>query len=195
MLWRTTSNLVRHTIFKNRRMYHTLYCMTFICQQHRLDLTYSYLQTNPISITQKRLKSNKQISERGQDDSDEEESKVDNYLQTKTTKVINTTIPSLRLDVVTKVAFGLSRNKVDKAFYNSNLRVNGQKYLKKSKMVDVEDEIDLVLGKSNNNPAFLTVHRCILLSAKPSEEGVEVKLLRNKSLLIEDYDDPWNGVS
>ncbi|XP_078044551.1 mitochondrial transcription rescue factor 1 isoform X2 [Augochlora pura] len=196
MSWRTTLNLVQKTIFKNERMFHTLYYMKFNSQLYKLCLTYSYLRQDINSVTQKRLIASKRTSNKGQDDSDEEDEEpmdVNDYLQSKTTKLICTTIPSLRLDAVTKAGLGLSRNKIDKAFYNSNLRINGRKSVKKSEMLSVEDEIDLVLGRSNNNPAFLIVHRCSLLSVKPSEEGLEVKLLRNKSLLIEDYDDPWNG--
>ncbi|KZC09899.1 hypothetical protein WN55_00545, partial [Dufourea novaeangliae] len=85
--------------------------------------------------------------------------------------------------------------KIDKAFYNSNIRINGERCLKKGSQVEVDDEIDIVVGRSPNNPGFLIVHRCIVLSASPDEDTIKVKLLSNKSLLIEDYNDPWNGVA
>ncbi|XP_076656153.1 uncharacterized protein LOC143360878 [Halictus rubicundus] len=196
MLWRTTLNLVRHTVYKNKRIIHT-FETTLIssCQQYKLRPTYSCLRQCLDPITQKRFKSKKQVSSKEADSSDEEDSiEIDNYLQTPGAKVVNASVPSLRLDAIAKAGFGLSRNKIDKAFYNSNLRVNGKKCLKKSSTIEVEDEIDLVIGRSNSNPAFITVHRCILTSVKPAEESIEIKLIRNKNLLIEDYDDPWNGV-
>ncbi|XP_076288364.1 mitochondrial transcription rescue factor 1 [Lasioglossum baleicum] len=197
MSWRTTLNLVRHSVYKNKRIIHTFETAPISsCQQYKLRPTYSCLQPSLNSITQKRFKSKKQVSSREEESSDDEEdsTEIDDYLQTQGAKVVNTSVSSLRLDAVAKAAFGMSRNKIDKAFYNSNLRVNGEKCLKKSETIAVEDEIDLVIGRSNSNPAFITVHRCILMSIKPAEESIEIKLIRNKNLLIEDYDDPWNGV-
>lgn len=189
-------NLVRHRVYKNKRIIHSFVTAPISsCQQYKLRPTYLCLQPSLNSITQRRFKSKKQLSSREEDSDDEQEStEIDNYLQTQGGKVVIVSVPSLRLDAVAKAGFGLSRNKIDKAFYNSNLRINGKKYLKKSGTIEVEDEIDLVIGRSNSNPAFITVHRCIIVSIKPAEEAIEIKLIRNKSLLIEDYDDPWNGV-
>ncbi|XP_043258238.1 mitochondrial transcription rescue factor 1 isoform X2 [Colletes gigas] len=142
-----------------------------------------------------RFKSRKQASEHEDSDEDEDESlEVADYLQTKNSKLIKATVPSLRLDAIAKVGFGLSRTKIEEAFYNSNIRVNGEKCLKKSVLVKVEDEIDLITGRSPNNSNFLIIHRCIVLSFKSTSNGIIAKLLRNKSLLIEDYANPWNGV-
>lgn len=50
------------------------------------------------------------------------------------------------------------------------------------------DEIDIVRGASLSNPDFLTVSRVEILSTSERSEGLSVKLRRNKSLTIENYD-------
>ncbi|CAK9830019.1 Mitochondrial transcription rescue factor 1 [Anthophora retusa] len=149
----------------------------------------------------KRFKSKERVSH-DDEDADEDEKQdalpdVDDYLNTGKAKIIKTTVPSLRLDVIAKVGFGMSRTKLDKEFYKSNLRINGKKCLKKSVTVQIEDEIDCVLHRSPDNPNYLIVNRCTLLSfdAKVETETIYVKLLQNKSLLIEDYPDKWNGTN
>ncbi|KOC60521.1 Uncharacterized protein C6orf203 like protein, partial [Habropoda laboriosa] len=129
-----------------------------------------------------------------QEQENEGELDVDDYLNTEKAKIIKSTVPSLRLDVVAKVGFGISRTKLEKEFYKSNLRLNGNKCLKKSEMVQIGDEIDYIVSKSPDNPANLIVNRCILLSANINSESdvILVKLVQNKSLLIEDYNDKWN---
>lgn len=81
-------------------------------------------------------------------------------------------------------------------FYESKIRVNGKKLLKKSSQVSVGDEIDVIKGISHMNPDHLIVQRIEVLSAKPKEEsdGLLVKLRRNKSLVIENYEEsPYNS--
>ncbi|XP_054003888.1 mitochondrial transcription rescue factor 1 isoform X2 [Hylaeus anthracinus] len=145
----------------------------------------------------KRFKSKKEASEEvDENDNEENESlEVDDYLLTKNSKIINATVSSLRVDAIAKVAFGLSRNLIDRAFYDSNIRINGKKILKKSHQVEVDDEIDLVVDRDTKNPKLIIVHRSILLKAKGNVDSISVKLLRNKSLLIEDYPEPWDGMA
>ncbi|XP_053980618.1 mitochondrial transcription rescue factor 1 isoform X2 [Hylaeus volcanicus] len=144
----------------------------------------------------KRFKSKKEASEEVDENDDEENEslEVDDYLLTKNSKIINATVSSLRVDAIAKVAFGLSRNRIDRAFYDSKIRINGNKILKKSHQVKVDDEIDLVVGRDSKNPKLIIVHRCILLKAKGNDDSIDVKLLRNKSLLIENYPEPWDAM-
>ncbi|XP_076628521.1 mitochondrial transcription rescue factor 1 isoform X2 [Colletes latitarsis] len=189
-------NFMRRTICENKRISHILKDSSkFYSQRYNLFVNYSYLERNLNLVIFKRFKSKKQTSEHVDDNEDEDElPEIDDYLQTKNSKIVRATVTSLRLDAIAKVGFGLSRTKIEEAFYNSNIRVNGEKYLKKSALVKVEDEIDLVIGRSSNSSNFLIVHRCVILLFKATSDGIIVKLLRNKSLLIEDYADPWNGV-
>lgn len=58
--------------------------------------------------------------------------------------------------------------------------------------MDVGDEIDLVLHRKEDNPAFLIVNRILVLSMNPGTNTVRIKISRDKNLLIEDYEEPWS---
>ena len=195
MLSKALCSIVRRAIYENRLIFHTLQNLSKHNSQQYSLCGNIFFQRNINSAIHKRYKSRKHASEQGDEDEDEKESiQVDDYLQTKNSKIIDTNVASLRLDAIAKAGFGISRTKIDKAFYNSNIRVNGEKCFKKGVTVEVEDEIDLITGRSPSNPNFLIVHRCIILAATATSDSISVRLLRNKSLLIEDYNDPWNGV-
>lgn len=135
-------------------------------------------------------KSRKEI----EDDSDEEDEEDDEELLSNVphdnkTKIVKTTSSSLRIDAIVKAGLGIARNKVDTAFYESRLRLNGRKVLKKSALVGVQDEIDLIRGPSPTNPEFQIVSRITILSISITEDAYKVKLIRDKSLLIEKYKD------
>ncbi|XP_063705660.1 mitochondrial transcription rescue factor 1 [Culicoides brevitarsis] len=127
------------------------------------------------------------------DESDEEEE--EDLVQDKHSKTMKVVVNSMRLDLIIKSGLGLARNKVEALFYDSRIRVNGQKVDKKSARVDIGDEIDVIKGLSHQNPEHLVIQRVEILSAKPKEEqdGLIVKLRRNKSLTIENYEDPFKG--
>lgn len=55
----------------------------------------------------------------------------------------------------------------------------------------VGDEVDVIRGLSPMNPEFLVVSRLQLLSIKAGEENISVKLRRFKSLIVENYGEPW----
>lgn len=55
--------------------------------------------------------------------------------------------------------------------------------------MDVGDEIDLILHRKEDNPAFLVVNRILILSMSPGNDNVRIKLSRDKNLLIEDYEE------
>lgn len=57
------------------------------------------------------------------------------------------------------------------------------------------DEIDIVRGPSPSNPDFLLVSRIHLLDAKENADNINIKLTRNKALVIENYSDPWKAGS
>lgn len=93
--------------------------------------------------------------------------------------------------IIILIVYLFSFSKIEVAFYESRIRVNGEKVTKKSYSVEVGDEIDLVKGPSPNNPDFLLVARVEVLSAKLDGDELEVKLKKFKNLLIDNYDNKW----
>ncbi|XP_029047334.1 mitochondrial transcription rescue factor 1 [Osmia bicornis bicornis] len=203
MLYRIAiCNVIRRTVFTNTKIYYPLQViLNNNLKRYNLCTNYSSSRQSFNLITFKRFKSKNaspKHSKRDIDEEDEDENEINvdiDDLCTPKSKIIDTAIPSLRLDAVAKAGLGMSRAKLDKEFYKSNLRLNGQKCLKKSAMVKVGDEIDLVLRKSPENPKFIIVDRCVLasVSADVEEATIRAKIIQDKSLLIEDYDDPWSG--
>lgn len=53
-------------------------------------------------------------------DNNDNDAVVDDYLNTEKSKIIVTTVPSLRLDAVAKAGFGMSRAYVKLLFINSD---------------------------------------------------------------------------
>lgn len=51
----------------------------------------------------------------------------------------------------------------------------------------------MILHQSLDNPKLLVVNRIVILSMDPVNEGVQIKLCKDKNLLIEDYEDPYLG--
>lgn len=132
--------------------------------------------------------SKKRKAELDSDSSDEEELNdiLDKY--DRNSKIIKSNVSSLRTDLLLKSALGLARNKVDLAFYESRVRVNGEKIFKKSHRVNVGDEIDVIKGVNNVNPDILNVARVEIISVKPDEDEICVKMRRFKALQIENYE-------
>lgn len=129
-------------------------------------------------------------------ETESEEASSENFedsIQDKSTKVMNVHVHSLRTDLLLKAGLGIARNKVETLFYESKIRLNGQKINKKSVQVEVGDEIDVIRGPNPNNPNFLTVARVEILSAKEKEDSISVKLRRSKSLTVENYDEKWKS--
>ncbi|XP_060820533.1 mitochondrial transcription rescue factor 1 [Bombus pascuorum] len=205
MLHRTICNIMRRTACTNMQISYALKSVSNLnIKRCNLFLNCSYPQQNLNSMLFVRFKSKGNISKKSKiedEESDDEESDeefdidVDDYLNTDKSKVIVITVPSLRLDAIAKAGFGMSRNKLDKDFYNSNLRINGKKCFKKGMMVHVGDEIDLIQKQSPTNPKFLIIDRCTLqaVTANPEADSIKVKLIQNKSLLVENYKDKWNN--
>ncbi|XP_033316983.1 mitochondrial transcription rescue factor 1 isoform X1 [Bombus bifarius] len=202
MLHRTICNIMRRTACTNIQISYALKSVLNLnTKRYNLFLNCSYPQQNLNSMLFVRFKSKGNISRKSKskdEESDEDEEfdiDVDDYLNTDKSKVIVITVPSLRLDAIAKAGFGISRNKLDKDFYNSNLRVNGKKCFKKGMMMHVGDEIDVIQRQSPTNPNFLIINRCTLqgVNANPETDSIKVKLIQNKSLLVENYKDKWDN--
>ncbi|XP_068608312.1 mitochondrial transcription rescue factor 1 [Brachionichthys hirsutus] len=95
--------------------------------------------------------------EEEEEDSDDEE--VDEHLP-KDYKDFEKHVPSFRYDVIMKAGLDIARNKIEDAFYDNKLRLNGQKLIKKSKTVKVGDTLDMVLSE-NRDTNRVTLMRVI----------------------------------
>ncbi|XP_030627782.1 mitochondrial transcription rescue factor 1 isoform X2 [Chanos chanos] len=113
------------------------------------------LQQTQFKSTKKNRK--QKPSQEEEDDDEEEDPEASDYedeLQDdpglpKDYKDREKHVQSLRFDLILKAGLDMAHNKVEDAFYNNKLRLNGQKLVKKSKMVKVGDTLDLILGEDN----------------------------------------------
>lgn len=94
----------------------------------------------------------------------------------------------MRADLILKSAVGVARNKIETAFYENRIRINGKKILKKSLTVSIGDEIDLIKNESPVNHRHIVIARVIIISTVPREDGIFVTVQRFKSLTIEKYE-------
>ncbi|XP_017969073.1 uncharacterized protein C6orf203 homolog [Drosophila navojoa] len=129
-------------------------------------------------------------SSRKSDDIDSDDEDDDEFKDERDSKVVKAKVNSLRADLLLKSGLGMARNKVEQKFYESKIRVNGKKLMKKSEQLEVGDEIDVIRGFSQTNPSHLVIARVIILSAGERDDGLSVSLRRYKSLLIENYNGP-----
>ncbi|XP_011644105.1 uncharacterized protein C6orf203 homolog isoform X2 [Pogonomyrmex barbatus] len=88
---------------------------------------------NPYIV--KRFKSkkktkNKEAKDEKYDEENEEKNEEEIPLGSKLLKI---KVTSIRLDSLSKAAFGMSRSKIEEAFYASKFRINGNKVLKNPK--------------------------------------------------------------
>ncbi|XP_021933463.1 uncharacterized protein C6orf203 isoform X2 [Zootermopsis nevadensis] len=149
-----------------------------LCKVYRPNLEY----------VRNKYTGNKQTEEYS--DSEDEED-FDDEIPDRNAKVVTVKVNSLRTDLIIKSGLSIARNKVEVLFYESRIRVNGRKIFKKSVQLHVGDEVDVIRGLSPMNPEFLVVSRLQLLSIKAGEENISVKLRRFKSLIVENYGEPW----
>ncbi|XP_060527466.1 mitochondrial transcription rescue factor 1 [Cylas formicarius] len=105
----------------------------------------------------------------------------------RNTKTMKINVQSPRVDAILKSALGIARNKIETMFYESKIRLNGEKVLKKSVTVQEGDELDIIKGPDPKNDQFLIVSRVEILGISPREEGLTIKVKRCKSLTVENY--------
>ncbi|XP_035530018.1 mitochondrial transcription rescue factor 1 [Morone saxatilis] len=95
------------------------------------------------------------------EDSDYEDEMDEDPNLPKDYKDMTKHVLSFRYDAIMKAGLDMARNKIEDAFYNNKLRINGQKLMKKSKAVKVGDTLDLVLSE-NRDTNTVTMMRVIL---------------------------------
>ncbi|XP_030753202.1 uncharacterized protein C6orf203 homolog [Sitophilus oryzae] len=183
-------------MFRSFRKLYNKTCLQQICilsrtqYNHTLILTTSHLLKQPsIRFNDIRFKSKGPKKQCGKSESEsyEEDDDSEEVYQDKHTKVINISVTSLRVDGILKSGLGMARNKIETLFYESKIRVNGEKILKKSTMVREGDEIDLIKGPDLRNPNFVNIARLEILKITPKEETISVRMRRCKSLSVESY--------
>lgn len=117
----------------------------------------------------------------------EESDDITEEYSNRHSKVLTVNVTSQRVDAILKSALGIARNKIETMFYENKVRLNGEKLSKKSVSVQENDEIDLIKGPDPKNSNFIIVSRLEVISIKPEEESIAVKIRRYKSLTIEAY--------
>ncbi|XP_048000015.1 mitochondrial transcription rescue factor 1 [Leguminivora glycinivorella] len=140
-----------------------------------------------------RHKSKKQRAEESDDEGDTLD---DDPSLSRDSKVVKFNTTSLRTDLILKTALGVARNKIEQLFYESKIRVNGKKIVKKSLSVKIGDEIDIIKTVSPKNSDHLYISRIEVMNLTAKEETIVVTARRFKTLLIENYEtDPYKGTA
>nr|XP_023690431.1 uncharacterized protein C6orf203 homolog isoform X2 [Paramormyrops kingsleyae] len=103
--------------------------------------------------------------------SDEEEPEDDPNLP-RNYKDQERVVPSLRYDLIIRAGLDVPRHKIDDAFYQNRLRLNGQPLMKKSKTVSIGDTLDLVL-ENNAETGMVTLMRVVFQAAAEATETTE----------------------
>lgn len=167
-----------------------------------------FLQTNYPSLITRRNKYDKKSSKTEEEvrkhwcqtwitfpylfkESDGEEDDTDEFDKKSTVKI---TTQSLRADLLLKAALGIARNKIEAAFYENKIRINGKKLVKKSVSCTVGDEIDLFKNESPVNSNHIVIARIEILSTVPKGDGIVVTMKRYKNLTIEKYQNTFEKV-
>ncbi|XP_013919344.1 PREDICTED: uncharacterized protein C6orf203 homolog [Thamnophis sirtalis] len=118
-----------------------------------------------------------------EDEFEDDPSLVKNY------KDLEKVVQSFRFDVILKSGLDIARNKVEDAFYNGELRLNGEKLWKKSRSVKVGDTLDLILGEDKETETAV-VMRVVLRKASEKNENDKYKVVlrRWKNLKVPKQD-------
>ncbi|XP_040410332.1 mitochondrial transcription rescue factor 1 [Cygnus olor] len=151
-----------------------------------------------LSLRNKSSKSSKRnrqtVQEEEEEEEDEEESDLEDTFENdpnivKDYKDLEKVVQSLRYDVIMKAGLDVARNKVEDAFYNNELRLNGEKLWKKSRTVKIGDTLDLLVGEDKET-GTVVVMRVVLkkVSNKTESEKYKVILRRWKNLKVPKQD-------
>ncbi|XP_062851771.1 mitochondrial transcription rescue factor 1 [Trichomycterus rosablanca] len=86
-------------------------------------------------------------------------------------------VQSLRFDLVLKAGLDIARHKIEDAFYDHKLRLNGQKLIKKSRTVKVGDTLDIVIAEDKEKDT-VTLKRVIFKKTlRETSDGDKYKVL------------------
>ncbi|KFQ66531.1 Uncharacterized protein C6orf203, partial [Phaethon lepturus] len=160
------------------------------------------LSPERISVLSLRNKSNKSSKrsrqtvqeEEEEEDEDEEESNLEDEFENdpnvvKDYKDLEKVVQSLRYDVIMKAGLDIARNKVEDAFYNNELRLNGEKLWKKSRTVKIGDTLDLLIGEDKETGTAVVMRVVIKkVSNKTESDKYKVIVRRWKNLKVPKQD-------
>ncbi|XP_067402649.1 mitochondrial transcription rescue factor 1 isoform X2 [Emydura macquarii macquarii] len=160
--------------------------------------------TECISVPCVRLKSDKssrknkqtlhEEEEEEEEEEDEESSDAEDELENdpnivKDYKDLDRVVQSFRYDLIMKVGLDTARNKVEDAFYNGELRLNGEKLWKKSRTVKVGDTLDHVVGEDKETETAIVMRVVFKKASEKTESGKYRVLLRRwKNLKVPKQD-------
>ncbi|XP_026731571.1 uncharacterized protein C6orf203 homolog [Trichoplusia ni] len=188
-------------------LYRRILNPTLMCRVFRQETTKRFIQLcvyKDVNITSKLASvypnhlftSVRCKSKKSQYDSDDEDIVPDDDSSlSRDSKVVKFSTTSMRTDVVLKSALTISRNKIEQMFYESKIRLNGKKVLKKSASVKLGDEVDVIKMVSPNNPDHLYVARVEIMNITPKEDSIQITARRFKHLLIDNYEADPHKVS
>ncbi|XP_062981825.1 mitochondrial transcription rescue factor 1 [Elgaria multicarinata webbii] len=127
--------------------------------------------------------------EEEEEKSDSEDEFEDDSTVLKDYKDLEKVVQSFRFDVIMKAGLDIARNKVEDAFYNGKLRLNGEKLWKKSRAVKVGDTLDLIIGEDKETETAV-VMRAVLRKAsdKDDNDKYRVVLRRWRNLKVPKQD-------
>ncbi|XP_029585763.1 mitochondrial transcription rescue factor 1 [Salmo trutta] len=123
--------------------------------------------------------------EKDLEDSDYEDEPEDDPSVPKDYKDIEKYVQSFRYDVIMKAGLDIARNKVEDAFYGNKLWLNGQKLVKKSKLVKVGDTLDLVLSENKETDTVMLLRVIIKKELGESKDGDRYKVVLRRWKNIE----------
>lgn len=115
----------------------------------------------------------------------EEESVVDGCEE------LSIAVNTLRLDGFAKVAFKMTRAKIEESFYKGNLLINGERPQKKSQDICLGDEIDFVKSVNSEDTSKIDVKRVQIVDMpdKASDNGrMVIGIKRWHDLVIEPHE-------
>lgn len=143
----------------------------------------------------KKAKSKKATQDEHDEEEDEEEEDEDELAESQEhgDNERMAFVSSLRVDSIIKAGINLPKTKALESIYDGSIRLNGQKITKKGTQVAIGDEVDHVLGFSQQNPNLMEVDRVTLLAThhdRITDKGrFQVRLRCQRRLVIEKYAD------
>lgn len=108
-------------------------------------------------------------------------------------------VASTRIDTVLKTGTHFGRTKVEEAFYENRIRLNGERISKKSHDVVEGDELDIIIGRNQENNDFLDITRVQIKNIPDIASGtgrLKMSIRKFKQLTIANYegDHEYDGV-
>ncbi|XP_055330018.1 mitochondrial transcription rescue factor 1-like [Paramacrobiotus metropolitanus] len=141
-----------------------------------------------------RKKSGAKTVEKDEDETGEDEEggvleDDDDDGEVKDWKDVKVNVSTARIDNIMKTALNANRAKIEEGFMENRIRVNGEKVHKKSGIVALNDEMDYIIGISNENPDMLEIMRVQVLGLEDTTMKGKLPIYARiwKKLLVPNY--------